>query len=70
MHTVKGNEEDLSLEVELLNQTCLELVAQIERLEKENTQLKKEVAEKIPSQEDHGFSVERRRVVFKNPHFD
>jgi hypothetical protein len=37
--------EEVCLEVELLNQTCLDLVAQIERLEKENARLKKKVME-------------------------
>lgn len=37
--------EEVCLEVELLNQACLDLVAQIERLEKENARLKKKVME-------------------------
>jgi hypothetical protein len=37
--------EEVCLEVELLNQACLDLVAQIERLEKENARLKKRAME-------------------------
>jgi len=37
--------EEVCLEVELLNQVCLDLVAQIERLEKENARLKKRAME-------------------------
>jgi len=37
--------KEVCLEVELLNQACLDLVAQIERLEKENARLKKRVME-------------------------
>ena len=47
--TVTNMKEDVCLEVELLNQTCLELVAKIERLEKENTWLKKTVLEESGS---------------------
>jgi len=35
--------EEVCLEVELLNQACLDLVAQIERLGKENARLKKRI---------------------------
>ena len=38
-------EDGVNLEVELLNQTCLDLVAQIERLERENAHLKKKLGE-------------------------
>lgn len=44
--TVTNMKEDVCLEVELLNQTCLELAAKIERLEKENAWLKKKALEK------------------------
>jgi hypothetical protein len=37
--------EEVCLEVELLNQACLDLVAQIERLERENAELKKKAME-------------------------
>jgi len=39
--SVTDMEDEISPEVELLNLTCLDLVAQIERLEKENARLKK-----------------------------
>jgi len=39
--SVTKTDKEVFLEVELLNQTCLDLVAQIERLEKENAWLKK-----------------------------
>ena len=39
--SVTKADEEVFVEVELLNQTCLDLVAQIERLEKENARLKK-----------------------------
>jgi predicted RNase H-like nuclease (RuvC/YqgF family) len=35
--------EEIGPEVELLNQTCLDLVGEIEKLKKENTRLKKKV---------------------------
>lgn len=37
--------EEVCLEVELLNQACLDLVAQIDRLEREIAQLKKKAME-------------------------
>ena len=39
------NREEICPEVELLNQACLDLVAQIEELKDENAQLKKRVRE-------------------------
>ena len=39
--SVNNIKEDISPEVELLNQACLDLVAQIEQLKKENARLKK-----------------------------
>ena len=44
-HSV-NNEEEIHPEIELLNQTCLDLVAQIKELKKENASLKKLVQEK------------------------
>ena len=46
INTVSG---EISLEVDLLNQTCLDLVGEIEKLKKENTRLKKEVRVKKES---------------------
>ncbi len=46
INTLSG---EISPEVELLNQTCLDLVGKIEKLKKENTRLKKEVREKKES---------------------
>ena len=43
--SVTKTDEEVFIEVELLNQTCLDLVAQIERLEKENARLKKMATE-------------------------
>ena len=43
--SVTKADEEVFVEVELLNQTCLDLVAQIERLEKENARLKKMATE-------------------------
>ena len=43
--SVTDMEDEISPEVELLNLTCLDLVAQIERLEKENARLKKKAME-------------------------
>ena len=43
--SVTNMEDEISSEVELLNLTCLDLVAQIERLEKENARLKKKAME-------------------------
>ena len=40
-HSVKNVKDEIGLEVELLNQACLDLVAQIEHLKKENARLKK-----------------------------
>jgi hypothetical protein len=37
---VNNIKEEIGLEVELLNQACLDLVAQIEQLKKENARLK------------------------------
>jgi hypothetical protein len=42
---VSDAKEEVYLEVELLNLACLDLVDQIERLEMENTQLKKKANE-------------------------
>ena len=46
INTVSG---EISPEVDLLNQTCLDLVGEIEKLKKENTRLKKEVRVKKES---------------------
>ena len=45
-HPVNNIEEEIHPEMELLNQTCLDLVAQIKELKKENASLKKLVQEK------------------------
>ncbi len=45
-HSVTEAKETVSPEVELLNQACLDLVAQIEQLKKENAQLQK-MAERV-----------------------
>lgn len=39
--SVNSNQEEVNPAVELLNQTCLDLVAQIEHLKGENARLKK-----------------------------
>jgi hypothetical protein len=39
--SVTNHQKEICPEVELLNQACLDLVAQIEQLKKENTLLKK-----------------------------
>lgn len=39
--SVNNIKEEICPEVELLNQACLDLVAQIEQLKKENARLKK-----------------------------
>jgi len=41
MRSVNNIKGEIGLEVELLNQACLDLVAQIEQLKKENARLKK-----------------------------
>lgn len=46
--------EEVCLEVELLNQACLDLVAQIDRLEREIAQLKKRQWREMENQEDPG----------------
>lgn len=43
--SVNTMKEEICLEVELLNQACLDLVAQIEQLKKENARLKKKAKE-------------------------
>lgn len=43
--SVTTMKKEICIEVELLNQACLDLVAQIERLEKENARLKKKAME-------------------------
>jgi hypothetical protein len=60
-------EEEVCLEVELLNQTCLDLVAQIEQLKKENTRLKKmqKKGNQFGRRKDYGVAMS----FFKNPHF-
>lgn len=42
---VTRSKEKTDFEVELLNQACLDLVAQIEQLKKENARLKKKAEE-------------------------
>ena len=49
-------EEEICPEVELLNQACLDLVAQIEQLKKENTRLKKKAKEVNGSGRRSGLS--------------
>ena len=53
-HSVNNMERDISLEMELLNQACLDLVAQIEQLKMENARLKKEMRERSKSEERAG----------------
>jgi len=55
-HSVNNIEGDFSPEVELLNQACLDLVAQIEQLKKENARLKKEMKERSKSAGRPGLS--------------
>ena len=55
-HSVNNFEGDFSREVELLNQACLDLVAQIEKLKRENAGLKKEMQERIKSAGRAGLS--------------
>lgn len=45
-HPVNNIEEEIHPEMELLNQTCLDLAAQIKELKKENAWLKKLIQEK------------------------
>lgn len=52
--SVVNRKEEVCLEVEILNQTCLGLVAQIERLEKENARLKQKAMEGGRSQRRPG----------------
>ncbi len=40
-HSVKSSKEEVNPAVELLNQTCLDMVAQIEVLNRENARLRK-----------------------------
>lgn len=40
MESINSVQEEINPAVELLNQTCLDLVAQIEELRKENARLK------------------------------
>lgn len=56
MHSNTNMKEEVCLEVELLNQACLDLVAQIERLEKENARLKKRVMEGNGKSGESGLS--------------
>jgi hypothetical protein len=44
-HSVNNMKKEISPEVELLNLACLDLVAQIERLEKENARLRQKARE-------------------------
>jgi len=69
-NSVINNKENISEEVELLNLTCMELVAQIERLEKENARLKKEATQESGSRGKPGFSEDARGAVSKKPHLD
>jgi len=45
MRSDNNRKENIFLEVELLNQACLDLVAQIEELKKENARLRKKAKE-------------------------
>jgi hypothetical protein len=53
-------EKEIYLEVELLNQACLDLVGQIEQLEKENARLK------IKAQEINGFQANPNCRIIRN----
>ncbi len=46
MDSINTVSEEISPEVELLNQTCLDLVVEIEKLKKENIRLKKKVRQR------------------------
>ncbi len=48
-HSVDSIKEEIYPEVELLNQACLDLVAQIEQLKKENARLKEKAKEEAGS---------------------
>ncbi len=43
MNSINIVSEEISPEVELLNQTCLDLVVEIEKLKKENARLKQKM---------------------------
>ena len=45
-HSVDTIKEEICPEMELLNQACLDLVAQIEQLKEENARLKKRLKRK------------------------
>jgi len=46
MDSINTVSEEISPEVELLDQTCLDLVVEIEKLKKENARLKQKVRQK------------------------
>ena len=56
----RDKEEKIYHEVELLNQTCLDLVGQIEQLEKENALLKLKV------QGENGSLVKQNSRITRN----
>jgi len=49
MDSINTVSEEISPEVELLNQTCLDLVVEIEKLKKENARLKQKVRQRKES---------------------
>jgi len=49
MDSINTVSEEISPEVELLDQTCLDLVVEIEKLKKENTRLKQKVRQRKES---------------------
>jgi hypothetical protein len=58
--SVTNMKEEICPELELLNRACLDLVAQIERLEKENVRLRQEAIEGNGSPGRSGLSDNTR----------